>query len=904
MRSHSTSIFTFLALLLFPVLSTAQNTGFVHASGTSILDNQGQNIIFRGIGTGNWMLQEGYMMGTSGATNGTQWHFRQKLISTIGLEKTNQFFNAWWDDHLRKVDVDSMAAWGFNSIRVAMHYKMFTLPIEEEPEAGKDTWLESGFQRIDNLLQWCAENHMYLILDMHGCPGAQGSDSNISDYDSSKPSLWESEENKRKLVALWKKLAQRYSQSPWIGGYDLINEPKWDALQANSNRDLWDMFKRIVDAVREVDNNHLIFLAGNNWGNNYTGLPTISNWGGNIALSFHKYWSYNSATAIDWIINLGKQHNVPIWLGESGENSNTWFADLIRLCESKNVGWSWWPVKKMGINNILRSKSNSEYTQLMNAWKNNSSINTTTAFNGLMKFAEDHKFENCAIQYDVIDAMITRPHTNETRPYKNNQIGSEIFAVNYDFGPVGYAYFDKGDADYHSSGETYTNWNQGWTYRNDGVDIQSCSDQINNGYSVGWIEDGEWLNYTISSAEPKAYSIFFRYASQTGGGRVYVEINGKRVSRSIDLPATGSWTTWNTAIIPNLIFPQGVIKLRLVFEKGNFNFNYFKITSARDIENVNFDLLSAETDRIKNEIILDFNQQVDQISTTDLNVKVNGTVASVLSVKKNNDNPQQIVLSIDQSILSNSAITIDNSSETCLSGSKKLTKFSGFEVTNKAAQHFSVPAKVKAENFAANNGFVFQTCEDIDGGQNAGYTNSGDYLDFIIYAESAGEYNTDLRVAVNAATARLAFYDIADKSTLLKTVTLPYTSGWQQWRTVSTTANLKQGKNIFRVMAISDGFNLNWIEFKTKEGTGISSKSADKWDIYPNPVKSKLTISLDESSIEAIVTLYDATGKKLSSTILNDKINQLDMSNYQEGMYILKINRGNEMTTKKIQILK
>jgi aryl-phospho-beta-D-glucosidase BglC (GH1 family) len=41
------------------------------------------------------------------------------------------------------------------------------------------------------------------------------------------PSLWESRDNQLKVIALWKKLAERYANEPWIGGYDIINEPNW-----------------------------------------------------------------------------------------------------------------------------------------------------------------------------------------------------------------------------------------------------------------------------------------------------------------------------------------------------------------------------------------------------------------------------------------------------------------------------------------------------------------------------------------------------------------------------------------------------------------------------------------------------------------------------------------------------
>ncbi len=132
------------------------------------------------------------------------------------------------DNHVTKADIDSLASWGYNSVRPALHYNLFTLPIEEEPVPGEQTWLDKGFELVDSLLSWCEANEMYLILDLHAAPGGQGYNAAICDYDPSKPSLWESEENRIKTVALWGKLAERYSDEPWMGGYDLINEPNWD----------------------------------------------------------------------------------------------------------------------------------------------------------------------------------------------------------------------------------------------------------------------------------------------------------------------------------------------------------------------------------------------------------------------------------------------------------------------------------------------------------------------------------------------------------------------------------------------------------------------------------------------------------------------------------------------------
>ena len=110
-----------------------------------------------------------------------------------------------------------MAKWGFNNIRLRMPYNLFTLPIEAEPLKDNHTWLGKGFSIVDSLLDWCAAKEIYLILDLHAAPGGKGYNTDISDYDDSKPSLWESKENRDKTVAFWKKIAERYKDEPWIG---------------------------------------------------------------------------------------------------------------------------------------------------------------------------------------------------------------------------------------------------------------------------------------------------------------------------------------------------------------------------------------------------------------------------------------------------------------------------------------------------------------------------------------------------------------------------------------------------------------------------------------------------------------------------------------------------------------
>lgn len=215
------------------------------------------------------MVQEGYMLQTAGFAN-PQHEIRATIEELIGETNTDAFYDAWLANHVRRADIDSMKAWGFNSVRLPMHYNLFTLPIEEEPIAGQQTWLNKGFELTDSVISWCAQNEMYVILDLHAAPGGQGQDAGISDYDPTKPSLWESDANQDKMVALWQRLAERYADEPWVAGYDLLNEPNWPLP---GNVAMRNLYERATDSIRTVDSMHMLIIEGNWFANDFTGLP-------------------------------------------------------------------------------------------------------------------------------------------------------------------------------------------------------------------------------------------------------------------------------------------------------------------------------------------------------------------------------------------------------------------------------------------------------------------------------------------------------------------------------------------------------------------------------------------------------------------------------------------------------
>ena len=556
-------------LLVFPEILFS--TGFLKAKGKVIVDGTGQEFYLKGIGLGGWLLQEGYMLHTSGFAN-AQWQIRQKIVDLIGEANTEIFYETYRRNFIRKIDIDSIKAWGFNSIRLPLHWNLFAI------NTNPPQFINKGFEIIDTLLSWCEANKLYLILDMHAAPGGQ-SDENISDYNPAFPSLWQSEQNKDLTVKIWRKIAERYKDKEWIVGYDLLNEPKWN-LPSN-NQPLRDLYIRITDTIRAVDTNHIIFIEGNWYATDFTGLTPP--WDNNMVYSFHKYWNSNDQGSIQYLIDIRNQYNVPLWLGETGENSNRWFVDCVELMKRNNIGWAWWTWKKIEtITSPLSAVMSPLYRTLLNYWSGSGPRPSATyAFNALMLQAENLKFELCEFRKDVIDALMRQPNNTNTIPYNENLIPGTIYATEYDLGKINIAYYDVDNQQIGSG-----SWNSGWKFRNDGVDIESCIDFGSNGYNVGWIQNGEWLRYTCKVTQSGTYKIKLNIASMTSGGQILLRLNGIVLGGLINVPNTNGWQNWQFVELNNVYLPQGTHQLEARFFNGGFNLSHFE-----------FELISTEVEQ-------------------------------------------------------------------------------------------------------------------------------------------------------------------------------------------------------------------------------------------------------------------------------------------------------------------
>ena len=551
-----------LALALSIFLNQA-NAQLLAVSGQKIVNTaNNQEVILNAINFGNWMLMEGYMMNSANQAP-SQHVWKEKLTTLIGSEKTKAFYDAWLANHVTQADINQVKTWGFNAVRLPLHYEYFV------NLNTPDVWNNQGFALLDSVIAWCAAAKIYAIIDLHGAPGGQ-SDNAISDYDNTKPSLWTSEANKDKTVRLWQRLSERYKNQAWVAGYDLLNEPAWN-LPGGS--DLRSIYGRLTDAVRGNGDNHIVFIEGNWYSNDYTGLTPA--WDANMVYVFHKYWSNTSDEDIRWVLDLRTQQNRPIWCGEHGENSNTHFTKITELLKRNNIGTSWWPMKKFqAINDFADAQWPAGYQNLLNYFGGtNPGLSPTAATAILAELAENVKLSNCKLQSELVRAIITQPGNRNTDIFAAHSIPGRIYATNFDQGLNGYAYSDNDWEDVRLTTGIYSLWNNGWVYRNNGVDMEACTDSLSNGYNVGWFNKDEWMLYTCNVLSAGTYTIECRIAN---GGNSYGTIqiqnaDGTKILGIATVPTTGAWNKWLTVTCTGGFNTTGVQKIRIVNANGSFN---------------------------------------------------------------------------------------------------------------------------------------------------------------------------------------------------------------------------------------------------------------------------------------------------------------------------------------------
>lgn len=399
----------YIMALFMLTLGTANASNFVTIKGENLMDANGKKLYIVGTNLGNWLNPEGYMFDFK-KTN-CEWMINDMVCELAGSDFAREFWQAFKDNYITEADIAYIKQTGANTIRLPFNYKLFT----REDYMGKNDETE-GFKQMDKVIDWCRKYDLHLILDMHDCPGGQTGD-NI-DNGHGYPWLFESEASQQLFCQIWQKIASRYKDEPVILGYELMNEPIAtmfsDSLRAALNAKLEPLYKRATKAIREVDQNHIILLGGAQWNGNF---EPFSDWkfDNKIMYTCHRYGGEPTKAAIQSIIDFRDKTKLPMYMGEIGHNTDQWQADFCATMKKANIGYTFWPYKKIDGSCMMGIKKPADWdsTIVKFAEADRSSFDAIRKARPdqekgkklLMEFVENAKKENCIPQKGYIKSM-------------------------------------------------------------------------------------------------------------------------------------------------------------------------------------------------------------------------------------------------------------------------------------------------------------------------------------------------------------------------------------------------------------------------------------------------------------------------------------------------------------------
>jgi endoglucanase len=358
---------------------TKTQGGFMlQVKNNQIVDDQGKAIRLRGTCVGGWMNMENFINGYPGDEHGQ----RSVMAQVLGAGKARFFFDRWLDYVFAEEDVAYLKSLGATVVRLPLNYRHF------ESDAAPFKYLEAGFARLDQAVQWCAKHHLYVILDLHSVQGWQNTDWHC-DNSSRHTHFWQHPHFQDRFVALWEEFARRYAGSSTIAGYNVMNEPVTNAPAGRFLRDEdyptdWETFnriyRRVVQAIRIIDPDHIIFLEGDYFAQRFAGLDAP--FASNLVYSSHNY----TAATFDsrqkpisvtqrrqnrqrqeelFLAHQGAQfmqkHSVPLWVGEFGGEGGFALDDQVNVFEAYGAHWTTWTYKDIGAMGLVVVDPASEY---------------------------------------------------------------------------------------------------------------------------------------------------------------------------------------------------------------------------------------------------------------------------------------------------------------------------------------------------------------------------------------------------------------------------------------------------------------------------------------------------------------------------------------------------------------
>ncbi len=355
------------------------NGHWLRVSGDQIINAKGDTVYLRGFGLGGMLHMENFIDGYPA----NEESMREGLLKVLGEKKYNLYFDAFYKSYFTEPDAEYIHSLGLNLVRIPINYRLF------EDDMNPGIIKQEAFEYLDRVIELCAKHQIYTIIDMHALPGSQNQHWH-SDNPTHVASFWIYKEFQDRTIHLWEAIAEHYKNQQWVAGYDLINEPA-----DPSGEKLFPYYKRLRDAIRKIDPNHILFLEGDRYATDFSKFTEVWDnavytnhdyampgfiFGGDYPGYTHgKY--YDKDTLEKDFLEKSEfmfSHHVPLWVGEFGpvytgnpkkdEMRYQILKDQLAYYNKYKVSWCIWLYKDLGLQAIMHQKDSTPYMKLVSAF--------------------------------------------------------------------------------------------------------------------------------------------------------------------------------------------------------------------------------------------------------------------------------------------------------------------------------------------------------------------------------------------------------------------------------------------------------------------------------------------------------------------------------------------------------
>jgi len=341
-----------------------------------MVNGRGESILLRGFGLGGMLHMENFIDGYPANEEA----MREGLKNVLGEKKYNLYFNTFLKNYFTEPDAAYIQSLGLNLVRIPINYHHF------EDDMNPGVIKQEAFAYLDSVIARCARHQIYTIIDLHALPGAQNQHWH-SDNPTHVASFWIHKDFQDRALHLWEVIAKRYKNEAWVAGYDLINEPA-----DPTGKKLFPYYKRLRDAIRKIDPDHILFLEGDRYAVEFDTFNEI--WD-NVVYTNHDYATpgfifgekypgttrgryYDKDTLEKEFLKKSEfmfSRHVPVWVGEFGpvytgdvqkdEMRYQVLKDQLSYYDKYKVSWCIWLYKDMGLQAIMHQKETTPYMQLV-----------------------------------------------------------------------------------------------------------------------------------------------------------------------------------------------------------------------------------------------------------------------------------------------------------------------------------------------------------------------------------------------------------------------------------------------------------------------------------------------------------------------------------------------------------